>query len=298
MTTAGRSQTNITLAVDYWDFLYNNTPPGTYGGYAGTPHPDFQNYNGTVAHGLVQSILTAGLPIWKDNFGDSTFQSLTGPTQFSQWYQTTPGVNAYVPGVITLTNVGGNLFQFSSTEFFPLDGQGFNSAGYQVDRSCNPSDPVLHNFCFTTHIQYSMLLTDNTQSLSVTGQDDIWVFVNGKLAIDLGGIHGAISGSWIASPPNLSIMGLFLGETVSVDIFQANRHTSCSDFSLTINSANITPGLQPAVTITNAGPQVQLAFAGILQQSTDLIHWQDVNPQPSSPWTFTPTNTLFFQARR
>ncbi len=54
----------------------------------------------------------------------------------------------------------------------------------------------------------------------------------------------------------------------------------------------------PSVSILNTGSGAVLNFSGVLQESSDLQRWQDVNPQPASPWLLT-TNTdlIFFRAR-
>src|ERR1700722_6746278 len=189
----GLAQT-ITVPVDYWDFLYSGTTSGTYGGYSGVGHPDFQSYGCGVTTGLVQSTLGSnGLPA----FGPNGSSCLTSSASFAQGYQTTPGINVYVPGVLTLTNIGSNTYQYSSTQFYPIDGQGFNAAGFQGDLDCSGSGP--HNFSFTTHLEFSGQFTSNSQSLTLTGNDDIWVFINGRLVIDLGGVHGSSTGSISAS---------------------------------------------------------------------------------------------------
>jgi fibro-slime domain-containing protein len=247
-----------------------------------------------VTTGLVQSTLGSnGLPV----FGPNGTSCITSAASFAQWYQTTPGVNVYAPGTLTLTNIGNNTYQYSqSPDFFPLDGQGFNSGGSQGDLACDGSGP--HNFSFTTHIQFTAQFATNSQSISVTGDDDIWVFINGHLIIDLGGVHGASTGSFTGSAPSLAAIGISLGQTVSVDIFQAQRHTCGSDFTLTTSMANITPTLEPSVNIANTNSQITITFLGILQQSPDLVSWQNVNPQPSSPWSFSPSSGEFFRARR
>ncbi|HSY18878.1 MAG TPA: fibro-slime domain-containing protein [Candidatus Acidoferrales bacterium] len=298
--TAGFAQSTINLQVDYWDFLYSGTAPGTYGGHAGAGHPDFDAYVSStgVADGLVQNNLGAnGLPIFASSTGTASTTQITSAASFAQWYQTTPGTNVYVPGTLTLTNTSVGVFQSSGIDFFPLDGQGFNSDGSQGDSACDLSGP--HNFCFATHIKFTTKLNNSSATITVTGGNDIWIFINGTLVIDLGGDHSPITGTWSALSAAMVALGLSYGQTVTVDIFQAQRHTCGSNFTLTLsNLANITSALPPTVGIVKAGSQVQLTCEGILQQSTDLVHWQDVNPQVSSPYSFTPTNSVFFRARR
>jgi sugar lactone lactonase YvrE len=54
----------------------------------------------------------------------------------------------------------------------------------------------------------------------------------------------------------------------------------------------------PEVSIAASGSRMTIQFAGILQQSTNLMDWADLDPQPANPWTSTPTNQyIFFRAR-
>ncbi len=83
-----------------------------------------------------------------------------------------------------------------------------------------------HNYHFTFEI-HSKFTYQQGQVFTFTGDDDLWVFINNHLEIDLGGIHGAMS-----KTVNLDDLGLTPGTTYNFDIFFAERHTTESNFMI------------------------------------------------------------------
>ena len=76
----------------------------------------------------------------------------------------------------------------------------------------------------------SLNLLDSANS-KVSSDDDLWVFINGRLAIDLGGVHGQMS-----EEANLDALSSYLGITTgnkyTLDFFFAERHTVESHFRI------------------------------------------------------------------
>jgi fibro-slime domain-containing protein len=149
---------------------------------------------------------------------------ISSATTFNQWYNTTPNVNMEVESTLALaeTAAGSGVFVYDSNAFFPLDGLGFGNTPGQA-----------HNFHFTTEIHVTFRY-EAGQRFTFRGDDDLWIFVNGKLALDLGSLHGPEQGT-IDFDAQAATLGITPGQTYAMDIFHAERHTDGSNFRVTTN---------------------------------------------------------------
>lgn len=174
-------------------------------------HPDMES---TIASdpGIVQATLgTDKNPVYAGLVGNPTTH---GQTAFDQWYNDSV-VSMADSYSITLDNGGsGNIYSYSNSSFFPIDEMLYGNE----DRS--------HNYHFTYEI-HSQFTYQGGETFSFTGDDDLWVFIDDALAIDLGGVHGAMSQS-----VGLDTLSLSLGTTYDFDLFFAERHTSQSNFRI------------------------------------------------------------------
>jgi fibro-slime domain-containing protein len=147
--------------------------------------------------------------------------TVTGKDTFDEWYRDTPGVNLtfMLPMMLTEMPVGSGTFVYDNQAYFPLDGMGWG-------------DPPIdgHNFYFTTEI-HSTFHYFGGEHFTFAGDDDVFVFVNGHLAIDLGGVHATETES-IDFDAQASQLGLAVGNVYALDIFNAERHPTGSDFRI------------------------------------------------------------------
>jgi fibro-slime domain-containing protein len=132
--------------------------------------------------------------------------------------------------------------------FFPVDGDNFTPVSERVSATIAPPyDPnysaeagkPLHNFSFTSEVRYWFQYdSTKTYTLDFTGDDDVWLFINRQLAVDLGGIHTPVQGSVTFGAGMPAKFGLTNGQVYEVVVFQAERQTTGSTYRLTLSGFN------------------------------------------------------------
>lgn len=195
-------------------------------------HPDFEDYgNNEPCPGIVQSTLGSdNKPVYASGGNCQDAPQLTGPNEFAQWYNDVSGVNHNIPITIQFTELSPGSFGYQSSAFFPIDDQGFGNEG-------NP-----HNFHFTTEV-HTTFLYEGGEVFNFEGDDDLWLFVNGQLAIDLGGLHPAYPGS-VDFDAMAAQLGITVGNVYPMDVFHAERHTDASNFRIQTTIKCFTPPVE------------------------------------------------------
>lgn len=196
-------------------------------------HEDGVLFEGDIAsgEGLVQKTLGAdkkpvyNLTAWQELFGAGVTQS-----RLNAFFTDTPGINKTVQRKLTMLPDGNGYWKIDSSQdaqgnyldgFFPIDNELFGNEGNA------------HNYHFSVEIHTQFKYVQGGE-FEFDGDDDVWVFFNNQLVIDLGGVHSSSYAS-VALDEIAPELGIRVGDTVSFDMFYMERHLSGSNLYMRTN---------------------------------------------------------------
>lgn len=196
-------------------------------------HPDFSGIVTGLQTGCVQEVIVnGGSPIASDNVSNCAI------SQLEDWYSDTHPTGFVETYAITLDNGRtrqGGIYRFEDNNFFPFDND--TKKGKRRKPLNFFNEGKNHNYYFTFEARFNFAYQAG-QTLAINGNDDIWVFINNQLVMDLGGTHPS-TGVQVALQDLAATLGLVAGKVYPFALFMAERQMVNSPLSIQLG--NIIP---------------------------------------------------------
>ncbi len=326
----GQAPTTLRLTSKVRDF--QELPDARLPSSIPTYHPDFNTFGGCPATGYVDAVIqtngtmdTAIFP--NDNRNPKLINAqagcFTSTARFDEWYNDRDvTVNRPFLYDLVFQRNGAGMYEYVNSNFFPLDNDSLPridpATGKPITRSIpggptttfgheNTGGNAAHDFGFTMefHANFTYIASTDPakqQVFTFTGDDDVWVFFNGKLAIDLGGVHSALTKTITLDAAQETALGLTNGQSYLLDFFIAERHITQSNCRITTSLVLETqkvarptanpPGKafdsQVSIVLSTATPGATIYYTvnGSTPDSTSLAY------DPTKPIVITGTTTI------